>query len=80
MKDLTELDPQRLKWQCRRGMLELDLLLMKFLEERYPSLNEQQKLAFVKLLKESDQDLHGWFFGEMQPLETELMDIIKLIN
>ncbi len=80
MKNLTELDPQRLKWQCRRGMLELDLLLMKFLEERYASLKEQQKLAFVELLKESDQDLHGWFFGESQPLDTELKKIIKLIT
>ncbi len=79
MKKLTELDPQRLKWQCRRGMLELDLLLGKFLEERYPSLKEQQKLAFVKLLKESDQDLHGWFFGESQPLDTALKRIIELM-
>jgi len=79
MKELTDLDPQRLKWQCRRGMLELDLLLMKFLEERYPSLDEQDKLAFIELLKESDQDLHGWFFRETQPLDAELKRIIELI-
>lgn len=70
---------QRLKWQCRRGMLELDLLLGRFLEESYAELDEAQQQAFARLLQESDQDLLGWLLGKTEPLDAELKKIIKKI-
>ena len=41
----------RLKWQCRRGMRELDLLLEEFLEHRYQSLSQPDRDAFARLLE-----------------------------
>ena len=46
----AEKEIERLRWQCRRGMLELDLLLNRFLESAYADLSVQQRTDFVRLL------------------------------
>jgi antitoxin CptB len=76
---MSSTEMQRLRWQCRRGMLELDLLLGRFLEESYASLDEAQQQAFARLLQESDQDLQGWLLGETQPVDTDLNNLVKKI-
>lgn len=58
----------RLRWQCRRGMLELDELLLAFVEQDYESLGEQQRDAFEALLRESDLDLHAWLISKEKPV------------
>ncbi|MFZ5530062.1 MAG: succinate dehydrogenase assembly factor 2, partial [Pseudomonadota bacterium] len=40
------LDRTRLHWQCRRGMLELDIMLGEFLEARFEELDATEKRAF----------------------------------
>ena len=47
----------RLRWKCRRGMLELDLVLNQFLEQEYSALNTGAKQAFVTLLEAGDEEL-----------------------
>ncbi len=47
----------QLYWQCRRGNLELDLLLKNYLENDYPKANELERQQFVELLKLDDMDL-----------------------
>ncbi|MCP6134009.1 succinate dehydrogenase assembly factor 2, partial [Klebsiella pneumoniae] len=59
MVEQTELN--RLFWHSRRGMLELDVLLVPFTQEVYPSLNETDRELYVRLLKCEDQDMFGWF-------------------
>ena len=56
-------DLNRLRWQCRRGMLELDLLLLEFLENEYPALDTASQQAFVALLEYPDQVLQHWLFS-----------------
>ena len=41
----------RIKWGCRRGMLELDVVIMPFFEECFDSLQEQEQREFVSLLE-----------------------------
>ena len=53
----------RLRWQCRRGMLELDYLLGDFLDHRFGALSPAQQADFVRLLGEADQDLQRWLVG-----------------
>lgn len=77
---MSSTEMQRLKWQCRRGMLELDLLLGRFLEESYAALDEAQQQAFARLLQESDQDLQGWLLGKTEPVDAEFKKIIKKIK
>lgn len=70
----------RLKWACRRGMLELDVLLGNFLQESYPSLPLENKQAFVKLLNFPDPDLIAWLVGGEHPEDRDLNNIIRLIQ
>lgn len=50
----------RLRWQCRRGMRELDVLLTRYLDDRYPAAGDTEKLAFERLLEMSDPELVGY--------------------
>ncbi len=59
MADETEL--KRLYWHSRRGMLELDVLLVPFVQEVYPGLDAEDQARFRKLLECEDQDMFGWF-------------------
>mgnify|MGYP000206137462 CR=1 FL=1 len=71
---------EKLQWQCRRGMLELDLIFKEFLDNRYSSLEDTDKLLFVELLKHSDQDLQSWIFSKTSPSNKNLLPILKCIN
>lgn len=68
MKDV----PSRLRWACRRGMLELDILLGNFLEEAYLGLTEADQALFVRLLSENDQNLFMWLTGKEVCGDAEL--------
>lgn len=70
---------RRLRWQCRRGVLELDLLLERFLEQRYPALTMAECEAFGRLLSSSDQVLWAWIQGTELP-PPELRDIIRKVS
>lgn len=47
----------KLRWQCRRGSKELDLLLNNYLETRYPVADEEEKMRFIEMLKLDDSEL-----------------------
>ena len=51
----------RLRWRSRRGLLELDLLLLPFYDEMYSELEADQQQTFVDMLEEDDPDLLMWF-------------------
>lgn len=69
----------RLRWACRRGMLELDVLFMPFVETGFDALSETQKLAFERLLTSDDPDLFAWFMGHQHCADAELAAMIKHI-
>ena len=46
---------RRIQWRCRRGMLELDWVLQKFLERRYHDLTTTERQHFERLLALPDQ-------------------------
>lgn len=70
---------RRLYWQCRRGLLELDLLLIPFLEQVYPSLTQQEQKQFEVLLNYADPELNAWFLGSASPPEA-LNELVKKIR
>lgn len=78
MKDTTVFS--RLRWACRRGMLELDVLLGNFLEEAYANLSEEMKLGFERLLSENDQDLFMWLTGKETPLDPDFITLVEKIR
>lgn len=73
------MNKSRLRWACRRGMLELDVLFRPFVDEAYDQLSESQKETFVRLLKCEDPDLFAWFMGHKTCEDNELNDMVQLI-
>ncbi len=71
---------QRLEWQCRRGMLELELFLQNFLKYDYDRLTAQQKYYFEQLLTIIDPVLFDYLMGMQEADEPGLRDIIKTIR
>lgn len=53
----------RVRWACRRGMLELDVLLEPFVNEKYEVLSDKDKQTFIDLLACEDPELFAWFMG-----------------
>jgi len=70
---------KRLKWRSRRGMLELDLLLLPFLEEVYKDLSDSDQGAYEKLLEQDDPDLLEWFSQKSVPEEEDLKRLVHMI-
>jgi antitoxin CptB len=57
----------RLRWQCRRGMRELDELLIRYLETRYPGASDEEKTAFQAVLELPDPELNGYLLQRQIP-------------
>ena len=72
------LSKKQLRWQCRRGMLELDILLGRFLERYYNKLTKQQQQQFANLLTINDTELYDWLLRQ-QPVKQEFQIIVQLI-
>lgn len=69
----------RLLWACRRGMLELDVLLEPFAREAFADLSFEQQEIFERLLTCDDPDLFAWFMGHQQCDDTELAAMVDTI-
>ena len=72
-------DKNRLRWACRRGMLELDVLFMPFVDEAYDDLDAKQQEAFRRLLTCDDPDLFAWFMGHQTCEDSELAAMVTYI-
>lgn len=57
---------ERVRWACRRGMLECDLFFVPFFEHCYDTLSEEEKQIFQSLLVESDADLILWLMNQQK--------------
>ena len=73
-------DEARLSWQCRRGMLELDLMLGTFVEKCYADLPIKTKQAFHQLLKCQDQFLLDYLLGQEIPTNKDVADVAKQVR
>lgn len=69
----------RLKWACRRGMLELDVLFMPFADSGFNELSEKQQEVFERLLTSDDPDLYAWFMGHQPCDDLEFSQMIEHI-
>jgi antitoxin CptB len=76
--DLSNIE--RLRWQCRRGMLELDVLLEAFLEQHYTELSPRQQQRFIQLLSLPDPVIHAWCIGGEPPDDEAFEEIIAAIR
>jgi antitoxin CptB len=70
---------ERLRWRCRRGMLELDLLLARFLTAKIDTLDEMQAQVLDRLLTYPDQDLFDWLMARKKCDDASLKPMLELI-
>jgi antitoxin CptB len=70
----------RMYWNCRRGLLELDLLLRRFLEKHLDALNAQQTEAFKELLAYDDNDLLDMVMERAEPVNTQISEVLGMIR
>lgn len=68
------------RWQCRRGMLELDLLLNNFVDKKVDTLTQQQKEAFELLLSYPDQTLLDLLLGNSASSDPLISTIVQQIQ
>jgi antitoxin CptB len=67
----------RLRWQCRRGMKELDFLLERWLAERYPGADPVRREAFHRLLEAQDPELIAWLFRRERPADAAVAALVN---
>jgi len=72
-------DLDRLRWRCRRGLLELDLVLRAFLERGYGRLDGEQRCLFDELLEQPDNDLLDLALGRCEP-ELRYRAVVELLR
>jgi len=75
-----EAELSRLRWQCRRGMLELDTLLGDFMEHHFQMLDTHQQSTFKQVLNFPDQLLFDYFFGNAKPIDKDINNVIERIR
>jgi antitoxin CptB len=71
---------RRLRWQCRRGHLELDLLLRAFLDRHLGELNNDERQALARLLSYPDETLWSWLHGTESVTDRELAALVERIR
>ena len=63
----------------RRGLQELDIIFKPFVEERFETLSDKDKLSFLVLLQKDDVDLIDWLLNGM-PVPEDLNNIVAQIK
>ena len=70
----------RIRWRCRRGMLENDLVLTRFLDGRGSTIDEDEILMLDRLLDLPDTDLWDLLSGRTQPSEVSVMPLLQQLR
>lgn len=70
---------KRLRWRCRRGLRELDVLLNGYLERLLVSSAAPERHAFGRLLEESDMELYDWLTGRCRAPDDGYAALIERI-
>ena len=73
-------DLNKLRWRCRRGTLELDLMLTRYLERCFIEADPTEQTAFLQLLTLEDSELMHYLMGEQLPQDVALQGLIYRIR
>lgn len=73
-------EADRIRWHCRRGMLELDLVLAAFLDRHFDRLDPEQRAALERLLEYPDSDLLDFVMGRAEPPDRRCIPLLELLR
>ena len=76
------MDPKiaRLRWRCRRGMRELDALLVRFVDRSAAAFTDAEIAAFERVLELPDPVLHSYLLGRSAPADAATAELIGRIR
>ena len=77
-RDRADASHHRLYWHSRRGMLELEFLLIPFVEERLSALGDQARERYAELLSHEDWEIFDWIQGREVP-PAHLAEVVSAI-
>jgi antitoxin CptB len=66
----------RIRWRCRRGLLENDLILTRFLDARGPTLTDEDVVMLDKLLDLADNELWDLIAGRAEPADSSVRPLV----
>ena len=75
----TEREFRRLLWHSRRGMLELDVILLPFTENRYRDLSAEDQRDYHALINCEDQDLFNWFMEKAVCPDPSIRRMVSVV-
>lgn len=79
-QETQQRDHNRVRWLCRRGMKELDIVMNRYLENIYGALSEQDQQHFKDFLELEDPDIYSWMMGRSNPENEHYSAIIKQLK
>lgn len=71
---------ERARWRCRRGLLELDIVLQRFMDQHYTQLNEEGLQQFERLLALPDNDLWDLITARQVRTDNDLQQVLELLQ
>ncbi|MBL8225954.1 MAG: succinate dehydrogenase assembly factor 2 [Chromatiales bacterium] len=74
---MADHEEAKLRWRCRRGMRELDLLLLRYLERDYPGAPAAERQAFATLLSGQDPDILALLTGRERADDAALAHVVE---
>lgn len=80
MEETEAAQLRRLRWRCRRGMRELDQLMLRYLDREWPTDSEAGRAVFLRLLDCEDDKLWRWFMGYEAAADVEIASLIQRIR
>lgn len=73
------IEAKRVRWHSRRGMLELDVLLLPYAENVYDTLSAEDQAHYRNLLECEDPDLFAWFMEHQEPQDLAMARMVNLV-
>jgi antitoxin CptB len=71
---------ERARWRCRRGLLELDIVLQRFMDQHYAQLDEQGLEQFERLLSLPDNDLWDLIAARQVTRDNNWRQVLELLQ
>ena len=70
----------RIRWRCRRGLLENDLVLARFLDARGAAITDDEVTQLDRLLDMTDNDLWDLIAGRAEPDDAALAPMVQALR
>ena len=73
-------DMSRLRWRCRRGTKELDIVMNRYLQERYETASAEEQASFNALLDIEDPIIFDWLMDKNQAEDVNLKALVEILK